>query len=65
MWLSAASRPRAIILASTPWRKMSALRSIAIFPIRNVSEAPSGSSGGNVLIRHHVRYWHKADMATG
>jgi hypothetical protein len=44
---------------------MSALRSIAIFPIRNVSEAPSGSSGGNILIRHHVRYWHKAEMETG
>ncbi|HEX8895283.1 MAG TPA: DUF6614 family protein, partial [Terriglobales bacterium] len=42
------SQPRDIILASTRWRKMSALRSIAIFPIRNVSEAPSGSRVGNV-----------------
>jgi hypothetical protein len=48
MWLSAASRPRAIILASTPWCKMSALRSIAIFPIRSVSEAPSDSSSRKV-----------------
>jgi hypothetical protein len=35
-------------ITSTPWSKMYALRSTTIFPIRNVSEGPSGSSAGNV-----------------
>src|SRR5262249_28742292 len=45
MWLSGASRPRAFILALIPWCKMSASRFTAISPIRNVSEALSGSNG--------------------
>jgi len=44
MWRNATSRPRAFILGSTPWRKTCALRCIATFPIRNASEALSGSS---------------------
>jgi hypothetical protein len=43
--LSGASRPRAFILALIPWCKMSASRFTAISPIRNVSEALSGSNG--------------------
>jgi hypothetical protein len=47
MWLNAASRPRGFISESTRWCKMYVLRSTAIFPTRNVSEAPSGSSARN------------------